>query len=139
MRNHKFIFILLVMPLLILSACGGSGEATVEQTLAESVPVEYAGKTNPLAGDAEAISAGGQTFESMCASCHGDRGQGDGPAGTALTPKPSNLAALQQQVEDDYLFWRVSDGKPGTAMIGWKTVLTEEKVWQVVAFLRTLE
>ncbi|MBK8420507.1 cytochrome c [Candidatus Villigracilis saccharophilus] len=40
---------------------------------------------------------------------------------------------------DDYLFWRISFGKDGTAMIAWKDVLTEEQIWQIIAFIRTLE
>jgi len=77
-------------------------------------------------------------FKTNCATCHGDTGHGDGPAGAALVPAPKNLAELQTQVGDDYLFWRINAGKDGTAMVSWKGVLTEEQVWQVISFIRTL-
>lgn len=56
-----------------------------------------------------------------------------------LDLQPRNLPAFQAAVTDDYLFWRVNTGKPGTAMIGWQGILTEEQVWQVIAFIRTLK
>jgi len=56
-----------------------------------------------------------------------------------LDPKPKNLAALQENVADDYLFWRINEGKPGTSMVAWKGILTEEQIWQVVSFIRTLK
>jgi mono/diheme cytochrome c family protein len=71
--------------------------------------------------------------------CHGAQGHGDGPAGQSLEPRPRNLAELQPKAGDDFLFWRISEGKPGTSMVAWKGILTEERIWQVVSFLRTLK
>jgi mono/diheme cytochrome c family protein len=71
--------------------------------------------------------------------CHGPQGHGDGPAGQSLEPRPGNLAEVQSRAEDDYLFWRIHDGKPGTAMVAWKGILSDEQIWQAIAFLRTLK
>jgi mono/diheme cytochrome c family protein len=71
--------------------------------------------------------------------CHGSQGHGDGPAGQALDPKPRNLAELQAKAGDDFLFWRIREGKPGTSMVAWKGILTDEQTWQVVSFIRTLK
>jgi hypothetical protein len=56
-----------------------------------------------------------------------------------LVPAPKNLAELQTQVGDDYLFWRINTGKQGTSMVSWKGILTEEQIWQIISFLRTLK
>jgi mono/diheme cytochrome c family protein len=40
---------------------------------------------------------------------------------------------------DDFLFWRVSAGSPGTSMAPWQGILTEDQIWQVIAFVRTLQ
>lgn len=120
----------------ILTACGGEQSNNVPVALA-TVPPEYAGKTNPLRP--EAATAGAEVFKANCETCHGPQGHGDGPAGEVLDPRPKNLAELQAVSSDDYLFWRISDGKPGTSMIAWKGILSEEQIWQAVSFLRTLK
>ena len=82
---------------------------------------------------------GAEIFKDNCVPCHGATGHGDGPAGTSLAPHPANLAELAPRVEDDYLFWRISTGRDGTAMIAWSGVLTDAQIWDVVAFIRTLK
>jgi len=131
----KVWFVVLMLAALVLAACGGGGAETV--VALDSVPADFAGKTNPLGADA--ATAGADVFKTNCAACHGETGLGDGPAGAALDPAPKNLAELQAQAGDDYLFWRITTGKEGTSMVPWKGILTEEQIWQVVAFLRTLK
>ncbi len=129
------VYASLAILVLVLSGCGGGGGEPAA-TLAP-VPSEYAGQINPLSADA--ASAGADIFKVNCESCHGPQGHGDGPAGAALDPAPKNLADLQSQVGDDYLFWRISTGKEGTSMVAWKGILTDEQIWQAVAFIRTLK
>jgi mono/diheme cytochrome c family protein len=123
----------------MLAACGGnqnSSGANENATLAP-VPAEYAGLTNPLGADA--ADEGAQTFRTNCEMCHGPQGHGDGPAGQSLDPKPRDLAVLQTKAGDDFLFWRISEGKPGTSMVAFKGILSEEQIWQIVSFIRTLK
>ncbi len=109
-----------------------------------STPEEYAGKNIPFTIDDTAIAAGKAIYDVNCASCHGETGAGDGVAGTALNPKPANLADthMMAEVGDDYLFWRISEGGMiesfNSLMPAWKQVLGEEERWQVIAYLRTL-
>jgi mono/diheme cytochrome c family protein len=121
---------------LTLAACGGSSKADAVATLAP-VPAEYAGKTNPLG--ANAAGAGADMFKFNCEACHGPQGHGDGPASAALDPRPRNLPDLAKTVGDDYFFWRISTGKDGTSMVAWKGVLTDEQIWQVIIYIRTLQ
>ena len=132
----KVLLWMFALSALVLSACGGSSNS---DAVAKLVPVspEYAGKTNPLGADA--ASAGADVFKNNCEACHGPQGHGDGPAGAALDPKPRNLPDLAKTVSDDYFFWRISTGKDGTSMVAWKGVLTDEQIWQAVAFIRTLK
>lgn len=130
----KVLFAVLVLSALILGACGGGADAVA--TLAP-VPADYAGKTNPLGADA--ATAGAEVFKTNCESCHGPQGHGDGPAGAALDPAPKNLAVLQATATDDYLYWRVNTGKEGTGMVAWKGTLTDDQIWQVISFVRTLK
>ncbi len=132
----KFLFGVLVFTALVVVACGGGGGVDAVATLAP-VPSDFAGQTNPLGSDAPA--AGAVVFKTNCEACHGPQGHGDGPAGAALDPAPKNLAELQAKAGDDYLFWRIAAGKEGTSMVAWKGVLTDEQIWQAVAFIRTLK
>ena len=130
----KVLFVVLMLAALVLAACGGGAETPVAL---DTVPADFAGQTNPLGADA--ATAGADMFKTNCAACHGETGLGDGPAGAALDPAPRNLAELQAQAGDDYLFWRINSGKEGTSMVAWKGVLTEEQIWQAVSFIRTLK
>jgi mono/diheme cytochrome c family protein len=127
-----------------LTACGSQEQAT-ETTSDERppVPAEYSGKTNPFDTDTAASETGETIFQTNCASCHGTKGQGDGPAAVSLTPKPQNLAENEENLGDDYLYWRISEGglmDPfNSAMPAWKDILSEEKIWQIVTYIRTLD
>lgn len=129
----------IILSVVLLSACGagGSGQGLEAIGTLAPVPPEHAGRTNPLGP--EAATAGEEIFSTNCATCHGPEGHGDGPAGQSLEPKPKDLAVLQQAAGDDYLFWRISEGKPGTSMVAWKGILSEEQIWQIVSFIRTLK
>src|SRR5574339_657350 len=122
-----------------LTACGANAasSSTDESAALAPVPAEYAGLANPLG--AEAAEKGAEVFHTSCEMCHGPQGHGDGPAGQVLDPRPGNLAEIQARAADDYLFWRIHKGKPGTAMVAWQGILSDEQIWQIVSFLRTLE
>ena len=139
--------ILLVVPMLLLAACasqdggmgpGMGGNGMMERHHAE-IPAEYAGLTNPIPADTESLERGGELYTVNCASCHGDGGMGDGPAGSALDPAPSPIAHSSQMMADDYLFWRVSEGGApfSTAMPSWK-VLDEQSRWDLINYMRAL-
>jgi mono/diheme cytochrome c family protein len=130
------LLVVFIFSAILLEACSSSASNHPPDTGA-TVPPEYAGKTNPL--DPDAAMAGAEVFKTNCEPCHGSQGHGDGPAGQALDPRPKNLADLQTTVADDYLFWRISDGRPGTAMIAWKGILTEQQIWQTITFIHTLK
>ncbi len=105
-----------------------------------SIPDEYAGLTNPVAADEASLNRGGEIYATRCASCHGDGGMGDGPAGQALNPPAAPIAHTSQMLGDDYLFWRISEGGApfGSAMPAWAGSLSEEDIWDVINYTRAL-
>lgn len=129
--KKSLIPLILILASLTLAACGGP---KAEPTSIPTVPAEYAGKSGT--GSA---AAGKEIYTLNCEACHGAAGHGDGPAGVALNPPPRNLPELIPQVGDDYLFWRVSTGVQGTSMVAWAGVLTEQQIWDVIAYVRTLK
>jgi mono/diheme cytochrome c family protein len=136
-----------------LTACNGGAassppssdgqEKPTEPVLGE-LPADYQDLTNPYASDADASSSGSKLFIANCATCHGENGDGDGPAAAGLTPQPAALsnADLIGGLSDAYLFWRISEGGASapfnSAMPSWKGTFKEEQIWQLVTFIRSL-
>jgi mono/diheme cytochrome c family protein len=106
------------------------------------IPETYAGLSNPVLAYEESLARGAELYATNCASCHGDGGMGDGPAGTTLDPAAAPIAHTSQMLGDDYLFWRISEGGAMTpfnsAMPSWKTVLDEQDRWDVINYVQAL-
>ena len=104
------------------------------------MPAEFAAKVNPLT--ASAISDGKAEYEASCTTCHGDKADGNG-RNSSITPKPSNLLQSVKEVSDAYLYWRISEGGRfapfNSRMPGFKGELSEENIWQVISYLRSLK
>lgn len=133
----KLIFVVIALTV-ASSACGSSTPSTSSASgPLPTVPADYAGQINSLG--TEAAPAGGNVFKTYCVSCHGEGGKGDGSASQALDPRPANLVEVNKIAADDFLYWRINTGVLGTSMPAWKGVLTEEQIWQVVSFIRTLK
>jgi mono/diheme cytochrome c family protein len=137
------LFTALLLSVFTLSACasGSSATAQPQETPVLTPPAQYAGKTNPMANDQAAADAGKQIFDTNCSSCHGADAKGDGPAAVSLNPSPADLADLQSNFSDAYIFWRISEGGSlppfNSQMPTWKSTLSEDQIWQVVTYLRT--
>ena len=104
------------------------------------VPEDYLRAENSVGYTTNAISAGGPLYLAKCSKCHGDTGLGNGELAYSLNPSPALLAYLVQQpiAMDQYLLWTISEGGQqfGTAMPSFKTELTQDQIWQIVAYLR---
>ena len=134
------IYSIAIMAVLILVLSGCSNIASKAPALTSqplpTVPSDYAGKTIPSDVDG---NAGAGVFKTDCATCHGEGGRGDGPASQTLEPPPANLVDLSKIAGDDFLFWKINTGVEGTAMPAWKGILTDQQIWQVIAFIRKLK
>lgn len=75
-------------------------------------------------------------YRSQCDVCHGEEGKGDGPAATALTPRPPDLtrSELVRRMSDAELLEYLSVGKG--SMPGFGNILTEEDLMVLVQWLR---
>ena len=122
----------------------GEEEGDDHATVHEEVPHEYEEFSNPLVADESVIRAGAESFATYCVACHGNEGKGDGPTAATLDPPPADFtdAEMMTMSTDAYLYWRIAEGGLGdpfnSAMPPWKAALTEEQVWQLVTYLRTL-
>ena len=94
---------------------------------------------NPTPPTPESLQAGTVTYGQVCLTCHGDAGRGDGPAAAGLLPPPADLVVHVPLHGDADLFRFIRDGIPDTAMAPQGSNLTEEQIWNVVNYIRTLE
>ena len=105
-----------------------------------NVPDDAAAVPNPIADDEESSAIGATLYATNCAICHGETGEGDGPASASLAPAPADLhEGHVQGLSDGALFYIITHGKPETPMPAWEDVLDEDERWQVVIFLRTFQ
>ncbi len=106
----------------------------------QPVPAEFADLTNPIPADEASIARGEAIYQQQCAACHGPTGLGDGDAAATLDPPPAPLARTAQKMDDAYLYWRIHEGGAafGTAMPAYGAVLSEDQIWDVINYLRSL-
>jgi mono/diheme cytochrome c family protein len=91
-------------------------------------------------GDAK---AGKAKYDGNCVGCHGASGKGDGPAATALNPKPGDFTNGKEMksLSDKFLFEIIKDGgaavKKSPIMPASKK-FTDQEVWDLIAYIRSL-
>ena len=107
-----------------------------EEELAQSAPLRK-----------DAAERGRALFENACATCHGLRGDGNGPSAGPLDPKPRDFTQgiyKWRSTEsgslplDGDIFRTISRGVPGTGMVAWGELLSTSDRWDLVEYLRTL-
>jgi plastocyanin len=85
--------------------------------------------------DASAVTL----YEKNCAACHGQTGDGKGPA-SSLTAKPPAVFSDPAHMFDmrpDVLYAKIRRGGMGTDMPNFGTVFTPEETWRLVDYLWT--
>lgn len=105
------------------------------------LPDAYRSLTNPLKASVETLTDGERLYQSSCASCHGVKGSGDGPAADALTPQPANLrhlARMSMMANDAYLYWTIAEGGEPvkTDMPAFKDTLSNDEIWSIIHYVR---
>jgi mono/diheme cytochrome c family protein len=55
-------------------------------------------------------------YADKCAACHGDKGNGDGPAGQAMTPPPMPFSTGLKNKSDSWIGTVITKGGPAVGM-----------------------
>lgn len=93
----------------------------------------------------ESIRAGHVLFTRLCRECHGTLTEGRNKrADRFVPPAPDFYEQRYEQSDPAYLYWRIEEGKRaepfrsrGSVMPPWKPHLTEQEIWQLVAYLKS--
>ncbi|HNV25272.1 MAG TPA: cytochrome c [Nitrospira sp.] len=92
-----------------------------------------------LAQPSDGLQRGQTLYREHCMDCHGTTGKGDGPKAPFLSPRPGNLiSAATSAKTDKELLRTIAQGKPRTAMPGWKESLPDEDQQAVLQYIRSL-
>ena len=100
---------------------------------------QRSGMVNPFPPNPESLRTGKTTYGLHCQTCHGEAGTGDGPGGVGLEPPPADLVVHVPLHPDGDIFGFIRDGIPGTGMAPLGGVLTDDEIWHVINYIRTLE
>jgi mono/diheme cytochrome c family protein len=80
----------------------------------------------------ELVAKGRAAYETACASCHGTAGDGNGPAGMYLNPKPRQFGKepFKQGDSVEQIFMTLQTGVAGTPMVAFAH-LPEDDRWAI--------
>lgn len=88
-------------------------------------------RDNPLAHEPGVATAGYTVFRVYCTPCHGVRARGG--RGPDLT-----RGTYHTGERDADLFRTISNGVPGTEMPGFASDITNDDIWRIVAYIRSV-
>jgi mono/diheme cytochrome c family protein len=132
MRSHFIVGLVMLL--------GGSIATSPWHRTSSVSATILVGQDNPIPVSEESITAGRTIYVRFCASCHGTRGLGDGAAAISDT-KPANLVDDEwtHGSTDAEIFKTIAEGVPPEyAMEEWLGRVSEEDIWNVINYLRSL-
>ena len=105
----------------------------------------------PVSTFAQDVEAGATLYTSLCQSCHGDNGDGNGPLAETMVLKPRDFALAAFKLDTDADWQRGTDTdlanviRQGTRVFGGSAVmppwpqLTDEEINNLIGYIRSVE
>ena len=104
-----------------------------------SVATHTLGEPSPALGDPSAVLKGAGHFESACRPCHGAPDLARQPrVARSMLPPPPNLSERAPEWQPRELFYIVKHGIKMTGMPAWPSLVRDDEVAAMVAFLAVL-
>jgi len=105
------------------------------------LPAAYRGLEVPQARlqSADARARGKALFDSSCALCHGERGDGHGRRASGFVKPPADFTDPQwrRRATPRRVFFAIREGVRGTAMPSW-SAFGDDEVWDLAAYVLSL-
>jgi mono/diheme cytochrome c family protein len=108
----------------------------IEFTMRRSVAVRAKDTVTPDLTRSDTIDRGFALYHANCAQCHGGPGVSPQPAVLGMMPVPAYLVPTGREWSAAEIRWVVKNGIKMTGMPAWKHRMTEDEIWQVVAFVK---
>ncbi|MEJ7929237.1 c-type cytochrome [Ramlibacter sp. AN1015] len=82
------------------------------------------------------IRAGAVHYRAHCLQCHGAPGVAPDSLAYGMTPAPVNLMPAARSWPSERIFWIVKHGIKMSGMPAWEYRLSDDQIWDVVAFTK---
>lgn len=103
------------------------------------IPAKYKSMKNSFKDDASLNKVGKMLFSKHCKSCHGTKGEGNGPKAKSMKTAIRSFKAAEVQAQSDGVLYYQSfigrDEMPNYE----KKIANEEDRWAIINYLRTLK
>jgi len=89
----------------------------------------------------ENIAKGKELFNANCKSCHGEKGNGDGPAGAALNPKPRNFHQKEGWTNGNKfseMYKTLQEGITKNGMAAYEYIPAADRI-SIIHYIRSLD
>ena len=103
-----------------------------------SVKEQARGITAPSIDNPAMVQEGFKHYRAMCMQCHGAPGKESGEIAKGLWPEAPDLGKAVSDWTPAQLFWITKNGIKFSAMPAWGPTHSDEKIWDIVAFLEKL-
>jgi len=81
---------------------------------------------------------GFRLYRQQCVMCHTPIGRTAEPMAVGFNPQAPTFGADADDMEDRELFWVTKNGIRFTGMPAWGPSFSDEEIWDIVAFLKTM-
>ena len=123
-----------VLAVMLAMSLGGAAVASGQDGW--TIPAGAADEKSPLKSPDDAARKGKSLFGKRCQHCHGALGRGDGPDADPSYMSDMDLTSLDNP--DGVIFYKVWNGRKQPKMPAFKSELTRDEVWQLVAYVQSL-
>ena len=130
----------------ILPRSGHPARASAPSLLLAALMITPAAALGPTPLLAQSDHPGKPTYDRWCAGCHGVDGAGEGPGAAYMLPRPRDFTQALYQIRttpsgalptDADILHVIDYGMPGTAMPGWRELLSRDEREALVDYLKT--
>lgn len=94
---------------------------------------------NPVDSNEASLIAGMKTYETDCASCHGDVNHSRGMLADSLYPRAPQFVEDAPDMPEYQNFYIIQHGIRLSGMPAWEQSLSDQQMWQVTTFLSHMD